>query len=276
MELLAVKTFNQRKSRSLLSFSFEGTEHWPKWYRFLSWDGQPLIKIGNICGTCGFFFERISGATGPHFALENLRETLSLGLGSIENGIDLFSPLIPKGKYAALLLRVQPVRVSPGQANDYFYNEYAESWDDADEHDPSIEYYFRDETHKLRPGEKLYEFLIPFQDRHTLDEARITEFEKQLKAGEEPTAIAVGILDVKESMDDIEEPPEFSVHWSFANYILDGHHKIEAAARAEKPMTILTFVSYDHSWKHVDELIAFYQNGKISHGPNEQSKTNFV
>ncbi|MFV0328588.1 MAG: hypothetical protein ACK5KL_02005 [Dysgonomonas sp.] len=51
-------------------------------------------------------------------------------------------------------------------------------------------------------------------------------------------------------------------HWGFANYLLDGHHKIEAAALEGLPVKLISFISKDASFRVVDKLTEFYKKLK--------------
>jgi len=60
-----------------------------------------------------------------------------------------------------------------------------------------------------------------------------------IAAGAMPTAVALSVLDVK-------GPAMCGVdHWCLAHYLLDGHHKVAAAASAGRPLTIITFLATD-------------------------------
>lgn len=271
MELLASQSFKQRKSKSLLSFSFEGSGSWPEWYRFLTWDKQQLIKIGNICETCGFFFEHINEDKKPRYPLSDVRPELQDGLTDINYGIKAFSRLVPKGNYMAMHMQLEPKSVRDGQVSNYFKDEYATTWNDFSS--PSNDDYYRCESLAIAPKEKVFEFVIPFQTRESLNEERVEFYKQLLSQGQRPTAIAIGVLDVNVSEEYHEEPQSLSTHWSFANYVLDGHHKLEAAAQTGTPISMLTFLSFDHSWKYVGELVHFYESGKKPHSKYWKPKT---
>ncbi len=88
-----------------------------------------------------------------------------------------------------------------------------------------------------------------------LDEQRIAYFRDQLTLGVRPTAIAVSVLDIKQYYDsDV-------AHWCLAHYLLDGHHKIAAAAETGCPITLLSFVTSDHGIsapENIDKLLNRY------------------
>ncbi len=117
----------------------------------------------------------------------------------------------------------------------------------------------------MRDQQMLFEFFIPLYDISLVNRERVEYYKQQLQSGVQPTVVSLSVLDVKSSMtypeDDngVEIEPRFGTHWCFANYLLDGHHKMVASHESGKPITMLSFVSRDHSWKLVDELIGEYK-----------------
>lgn len=117
-----------RDSRSLLAFESTGNEHWKVWDRFLTVEGKPAYHIGNVCGTCSFFFERLDGANQSISPIE-ISDNLRQGLKDIDDSLlGKIKPILPEGDYVASLLEVVPVRVLPGSASDYFAKEQVELW----------------------------------------------------------------------------------------------------------------------------------------------------
>jgi hypothetical protein len=90
----------------------------------------------------------------------------------------------------------------------------------------------------------LFEFLIPMHPHGWLDSTRLEEFEKRLDQGDRPTALALSVLDIKQPAD-WEESCEITEHWCLAHYLLDGHHKTYAAAKAGAAITLLGLVALD-------------------------------
>ncbi|MFM8831986.1 MAG: hypothetical protein ACKOHM_13400, partial [Spartobacteria bacterium] len=67
------------KSQSPLGFSTEGGGAWKEWDRFITLEGKKAYHIGNICGTCSFFFERHSGAN-QSLSPKELQEEITHGI----------------------------------------------------------------------------------------------------------------------------------------------------------------------------------------------------
>ncbi|MBW8723883.1 MAG: hypothetical protein JF625_01815 [Inquilinus limosus] len=76
------------------------------------------------------------------------------------------------------------------------------------------------------------------------------DYEALLAAGSVPTAVAISLLDVKgPAMRGID-------HWCLTHYLLDGHHKLAAAARAGRPLTLITFLATDQGTANEAEIEA--------------------
>jgi hypothetical protein len=59
-------------------------------------------------------------------------------------------------------------------------------------------------------------------------------------------------------------------HWCLAHYLLDGHHKMYSAYLAEKPITLLSFLTTVESVateENVARVLEFLASGKIPSAP---------
>ena len=234
-------------SKSIVSFETKGGGDWEVWYRYISIEGKPAYEIGNICGTCSFYFERLEGANqSVHPA--DLIEQLNEGLSSLdEKTIKKVAEIIPNGKYKVLFLKVFPRKIELGTETDYFANEEVKLWGidwfGDIPHNPKIKYY-RGTDQRIKEDEKIFEFLIPIFSQNCLEPKRVDFYKQQLEQGKIPTAISLSVLDVKAPTfwgDD--QKPEFTGHWCLAHYILDGHHKMFAAAELNRPINLICFLA---------------------------------
>lgn len=228
-------------STSIITFGYSSDS----WYRFINVDGKPAFEIGNVCGTCEFYFRRLGAATQSVHPAEMIQQ-LNDGLTVLDrNIVERVSAIVPNGRYKVLLLRVYPKLVEPGTENDYFSNEQLGLWDIAEEtrNDPEIDYY-RGTDQPIRTDEKVFEFLVPLFPHTQLDEERARFYGEQISAGKTPTAISLSVLDVKiPANSPPSSKPEFAGHWCLAHYILDGHHKTYAAAQLNMGMNVLCFLT---------------------------------
>ncbi len=104
--------------------------------------------------------------------------------------------------------------------------------------------YYRTETAKIQDGGALFEFIVPMFPKRYLNEKTIHAYEAILSQQTIPTALAVSILDVKGPAT-LTGDPEITTHWCLAHYLLDGHHKTYAAAKAGKSISLLSFLAVE-------------------------------
>ena len=234
-------------SKTIVSFDKKGGGDWKVWNRFISIDGKPAYEIGNVCGTCSFYFERLEGAN-KSINPDNLVELLNSGLTHLDKDIvESVSAIIPNGKYKVLLMTIYPKVVDLGKENDYFAKEQVDLWG-MDKfygmpHNPKIRYY-RGTDQFIKDKERVFEFIIPIFPQSWLDNTRIDDYKQTIIKGNIPTAVALSVLDVK-SPSDWDDNVEITSHWCLAHYILDGHHKIFAANELNRPINLLTFLALD-------------------------------
>lgn len=249
-----------KNSKSIVSFDTKGGGQWEKWNRFISIEGKPAYEIGNVCGTCSFYFERLDGANQSVHPTE-LIEQLNEGLNELDNRtIEKIAEIIPNGKYKVLLLTVYPKTVELGTDKDYFANEQVKLWGIDGfygmPHNPKINYY-RGTDKPINQDETVFEFIIPIFPKNWLQLDRVDFYKTQIENGKIPTAISLSVLDIKAPaavwIDDQE--PEYTGHWCLAHYILDGHHKMFAATELNKPINIICFLAIEQGINDTKEDI---------------------
>jgi hypothetical protein len=245
---------------SALGFTRTGGGGWTEWDRFLTLDGKPAYHLGNICNTCEFFFERLDGATHSVTA-ECLAGDLAAGVPSMEAAwLQSVGRLLPVGEYVPFYTQAALRLVTPGKAGDYYAEEQIATWGvDAFwglPHDPRTEYY-RGRVVPLPPAtfgnRAVFEFVVPMFPHGWLDADRVAEYRAHTSP-EPPTALTLSVLDVKgPAMWD--EPPAVAEHWCLAHYLLDGHHKVYAAASAGAPVGLLSFLAVGQSIAAPDDVL---------------------
>ena len=247
-------------SKSIVSFETKGGGQWEVWHRYISIDEKPAYEIGNICGTCRFYFERLEGANQSVHPIEDLIEQLNEGLSSLDKKTtEKVAEIIPNGKYKVLLLKVFPQKIELGTETDYFSNEELELWG-VDPfwgipHNPKIKYY-RGTDQAIKKDKRIFEFIVPIFPQNWLDSKRIDFYREQFEQGKIPTAISLSVLDIKTPYDWPDDPkPEFTGCWCLAHYILDGHHKMFAAAELNKPINLMCFLATEKGIYETEEDI---------------------
>ncbi|GAA2997921.1 hypothetical protein GCM10020229_07890 [Kitasatospora albolonga] len=145
-----------------------------------------------------------------------------------------------------MLLRVEPQLVNPGKEGDYFSGEQVATWG-MDQfwglpQYPHTPYYRTFET-GVDASAHLYEFVVPMVPPRWNTRARVEEYARLMADGTVPTAVAVSTLDVCEPASG--EPEDHYRHWGLTHFLLDGHHKLEAAASTGHPVRLLSFLALD-------------------------------
>jgi hypothetical protein len=89
------------------------------------------------------------------------------------------------------------------------------------------------------------------------DPDRVARYAGQLLAGDVPACLAVAILDICQpaTAHPAAAEPQLA-HWGLANFLLDGHHKAQAAAEADRPVQLLTLLAIDYGLANRDQIRA--------------------
>lgn len=240
------------------------------WSRYLKVAGKRAFLIGGSCETCAFVFERI----------DSHRLSPQVVSDALATGRDPFDPeliaalggLLPTGDYTVADLTVTPFSVMPGDPEDYFSHESIDlfgmpSYGGVPDN-PRISYWRAGATqlpvgagqrwiqHGWAPRQsipkRLFHFVTPMEPPAYLDRERVDYYRALLSAGGHPRAFGISVLDVRSPAvvpgDRADDPAyEYGEHWCLATYLLDGHHKVEAAARSGTSVGLLTFIARDAS-----------------------------
>ena len=218
--------------------------------RELAVQGQSAFELSFWCGTCPFLFEKV-GEESARVTFDSYRERLEQGLGDVDfDVVKSLAALIPDGQYVPLLLEVTPERVTPQSDRDYFAHEQANTWT-APQADPGTDYYRTYEA-PVSSEAHLYEFIVPMVPPSWNDEEIARTWTARLSTGARPTALALGVLDVSAPATD--EGVDWYAHWGLTHFLLDGHHKMAAAASLGAPLTLLSLISVSSGISSVDEL----------------------
>lgn len=216
--------------------------------RALVLDGEPAFELSFWCGTCPFLFERLEGAKGT-LSLSVLEDRLAAGLGELDGEVvETFGALLPRGAYLPLLLEIEPRLVLPVQAGDYFAGEQVQTWGldafwglPAHPHTP----YYRTFETAVDAEAHLYEFVVPMVPPSWNDAGRVAAYAERLRASSSAAAVAVTTLDVCAPA--VAEGSDWYVHWGLTHFLLDGHHKLQAAAENGRRLRLLALVSVEGS-----------------------------
>ncbi|MEI8082204.1 MAG: hypothetical protein WCI74_10210 [Actinomycetes bacterium] len=224
--------------------------------RLLWLDDEPAYELTLWCGTCPFIFRRLDGANGT-VSLPELEQLLATGTDDLDEDVmTAFAGLLPQGSYLPMLLKVQPRLVYPVKPGDYFAEDQVATWGIERFWDlpgyPHTPYYRTFET-AVNPDAHLYEFVVPMVPPSWNDPARVAAHAQRLQDSDRPTAVAVSILDICAPAMGSPEFDQYE-HWALTHFLLDGHHKLQAAARTGRPLQLLSLLSVDSSLAQSDNV----------------------
>jgi hypothetical protein len=220
--------------------------------RYLTIDGVPAYQIAYSCGTCGLVLRRQPGAPADQLSVNEVRARLAAGLDTLDDAvIAAFAARLPRGDYLVMLLDVQPRLTAPGSAADYFAVDGPAAWQNEEYEygiDPTNISYYRLGHGSVGAHEELFEFVVPMVEPGRLKPEVVEHYTAQSSGT--PTAIALGLLDI--------QGPWFrrARHAGLFHFLLDGHHKMAAAAAAGRPVRLLTFVSSNDSLATDEDLLS--------------------
>lgn len=223
--------------------------------RLLYVDERPAFELSWWCGTCPFLFQRLDTASET-VSLPDLGARLTEGLDELDDGIvSAFGGLLPEGGYLPLLLSLAPALVAPVRDGDYFAGEQVATWGiDAFwglPQYPATPYYRTFET-PVDPSAHLYEFVVPMVPPSWNDRDVMARHAAALASSDRLTAVAVSTLDVCAPA--VDQGPDWYTHWCLTHFLLDGHHKLQAAAETGRPLRLLSLLSVDGSLASADQL----------------------
>lgn len=233
-EVLATRRFTASGEATILAI--EPTRYWT----YLTVAGQKVFEVSGRCDTCPYAFTKLVDTSTVD--LQGLLAQLREGIDEIpDSALELMSRGLPSGDYLATLLDVDPVRVALGGDDDYFSTEQGGIWAPAltlegGRHYPRTNYY-RTRTRRQEPDAMFYEFIVPMQSETS--PRRLQHWRERIGAGVTPVALALGLGEERQPAV-WDGHPDVTRHLCVAHYLLDGHHRVEAAARDGHSVRLLT------------------------------------
>ncbi|MFI6149908.1 hypothetical protein [Streptomyces sp. NPDC051109] len=218
-------------------------------------DDEPAFELSFYCGTCPLLFRRLETAR-EKLSLERMQERLTGALAEPNDGgvIEAFGVLLPEGEYLPLLLDVEPRLVIPGKEGDYFSGEQVTTWG-IDQFWGLPEYphtpYYRTFETAVDEDAHLYDFVVPMVPPTWNERERVEEYVALMERETVPTAVAISTLDVCQPS--IDRADDYFAHWGLTHFHLDGHHKLEAAATAGRPVRLLSLLTLGESLAGAEE-----------------------
>lgn len=223
--------------------------------RFLFLDQEPAYELSSWCGTCPFLFERLEGANDT-LSIEDLQARLNEGMDELDWPlIDRFAALLPRGQYLALLLAITPRLIHPIKEGDYFAEEQVATWGISGfwglPEYPHTAYYRTFDT-TVDDESHLFEFVVPMLPPASNDRETVAQHIARLETSSRPTAVAVSTLDVCQPA--MNHGIDYYSHWGLTHFLLDGHHKMQAAAVSGQPLRLLSLLSVEGSLAAAEQV----------------------
>ena len=237
--------------------------------RYLLLDGKRAYDLGfGGCDTCSFLFERLGGANQP-VQIEACAEALSMGVESLDQPVvDVIGATMPPAEYTVLLAEASVLQVQPGSSYDYFLNEQMTLWGEDTfwclPHDPRVSY-FRAGDYDFGQGRRLFNFIVPMIPTKWLSMTTLAVYKEALRTKASGTAVSIALLDVRSPVSwQGDKERDVYEHWCLTHYLLDGHHKLNAASESNKPLSLLSFVGLVPgvcTQQNIDDVIGFMSKG---------------
>lgn len=200
-------------------------------------EGKPAYQISNMCGTCYSLYERVESANLP-LAPREVSAHLERGFPQPSAElIETAAALLPPGKYVCSVIEV----------GDLIRRAVSEAYPGANDGRPTWMWERTiSEGKVLRYSDHYFDFsrrelILPLVSGDALYPPRIQEYEEILLGGGKPIALALSVIDAYPW---ITFGP---IEWNLSHFLIDGHHKVAAAANLGMPITILSFLSIRES-----------------------------
>ncbi len=208
--------------------------------------------LNTWCGTCPAFFNQIET---PEIAdLDVVHDQLNTGLDGIDDEVlRLYSQRLPASTYTVLLLEFTARLVMPGSDLDYFSTEQIVTWgEDLDPPDYKVTTpYYRTFEAPAASNRHLYEVVVPMVPPTWNDRSRVEHYEANDGL---PTVVAYSVVDVLQPAMDYGD--DYYEHVVLTHFLLDGHHKLEAAAATQRPIRMLALIDEHASLATAADLVS--------------------
>jgi hypothetical protein len=166
---------------------------------------------------------------------------LNEGLEALgDQALDLLDPFFPAGDYAVGAFEVWLERTQDGAANDPFRTMLF-----AENRCGTCTPYYISTPRPLAPGVRLFEFFLPLQAEDGWEVERGQAYAASLKAGWQPTLLALSQIQTRVYALGECARPAFDV--CLLHFLLEGQDKAEAASRVRGPIRLLSFLNLGES-----------------------------
>ncbi len=254
-EKTGLVTFDVQFGRGNLQIGFDPPEPgatWPRWGRSVFVRGERVVDVGSTCGTCESLLRFVSWPAQDVSALANGLEDRR-GELTLEAWVTSWEPLLRElrgGRYVGADLSLRVERIDPARRREsWFVRRYELRVDDEEEsagpeaaEDADLAWPGMIHYQGARAGAvPTFPVVIPLSDPANLDSQVVEAFATRIVSGDQPPVVAFAWLDER----------EVEARWMerfLYLAVLNGHHRLEAYARAGVPARIIAFGRIDDSW----------------------------
>ncbi len=267
MEAAKLKTFENRTGEGVVSFlpwltRKSNENHDPsRWFCHVMIGGERVFQFGCPCGTCGIVFRKVGDSANRVDDSEGVRLMGPLESVPSSRTLERLARPLQRGTYHAVVIEAVPTLIPPRAADDYFSTDAVRLFDSrsypSDEpNDPRTSYYrigdevvSRGTSQRVAPYNALaLSIAMPLHDPENLNRTRVEHWKDLARTGAQLTAFAIGIVDQQApATENADENYPIEEHLVLTNCLLDGHHRIQAAAEMRLPIRILSMITDEFS-----------------------------
>jgi len=252
-------SFENKQGEGIESFGPFG------FYSYLLVNGERIFEYGSPCGTCGIVFRKVRSPKNQISDPEAVQLLGDLNEVPSDQTLQRLARVLEPGTYHPIVIEGTIQYIEPGSPNDYFATDVVQLFGlEPPENKPAgpwTPYYrFGTDGELIHPGsyypeEHSYKSLVtaivmPLHDPSKLNRERVEYWKQQHENGMTLTAFAVSVVDHQRSMSthfESDSNYQYGAQTLFSNCLLDGHHRIQAAAELGTKARILSLVSWKYS-----------------------------
>lgn len=232
-----------------------------RWYCHLTIAGERVFEYGCPCGTCGMVFRKIGSVAHRLSDAQAVQLLGNLDAIPPQEALRSLARVLQPGVYSPSIVAGTVTLVEPGAPNDYFATDVVrlfgkEPLDYTEPAGPRTSYYrLGADRHLARTGRLggphkalVTAVVMPLHEAAQLNRARIEYWKRHHQAGMHLTAFAVSVLDNQApAMSSADTTYPYEEQFLLTLCLLDGHHRIQAAAEIGAPVRILSLLAMDFS-----------------------------
>ena len=260
---MELETFNNDTGEGVVSFEpcrVSGPEYDAdpsRWYHHVLVAGERVFEYGCPCGTCGIVFRKVGSPA--HQVSDPEAHTLLGTLESVPSNEVLrrLARVLEPGSYQPAIVEGKVRLVEPGEPDDYFASDVVrlsglEPPDYSKPSSPRTSYYrFGADCELDRAGRTtgphkalVTAVIMPLHEPLRLNRERVEYWLRQLDIGIPLTAFGVAVIDNQQpAMSPADDSYPYEEHFLFTTCLLDGHHRIQAAAESGMPIRVLSLLA---------------------------------